>query len=376
MRRATRWIGAALSAACVAVLPGCDWHGLNSLKLPGTAGGGPGSYTIQAQLPDVVNIQENTRVRVDDINVGNVTKIEVQDWHALVTMRIDGDVHLPANSTAKIGQTSLLGSMHIELAPPTDEQPVGQLTNGSVIPLSHANMYPTTEQTLASVSVLLNGGGLGQLQEITQAVAKAFAGRENDMRSLLHQLDEFIAGTNEQTDDIIAAAENLNSLVGQFAAKDPVVDRALMTVPKALAVLAKERTEIADAIDQLGKFSAIAADTLRQSKESLVNNLRNIAPVLRRLADAGPSLTKGLDGLATYPWPTSTVTNWFRGDYANLTMIVDLTLSRIDTGIFTGSRWEGNMTRLELQWGRTIGMQPSPATAGNPLTFPYHFEGY
>lgn len=371
-----RAIVATFSTCCIAVLPGCDWHGLNSLTLPGTSGGGPGSYTIQAQLPDVVNIQENTRVRVDDVNIGNVTKIEVQDWHALVTMRINGDVHLPANATAKIGQTSLLGSMHIELAPPKNESPVGQLKNGSVIPLAHASMYPTTEQTLASVSVLLNGGGLAQLQEITQAVAKAFAGRENDMRSLLHQLDEFIAGTNDQTDDIITAAENLNSLAGQFAAKDQVVDRALLTVPKALAVLAKERTEIADAIDQLGKFSAIAADTIRQSKESLVNNLRQIAPVLRRLADAGPSLTKGLDGLATYPWPTSTVTNWFRGDYANLTMIVDLTLSRIDTGIFTGSRWEGNLTQLELQWGRTIGMQPSPATAGNPLTYPYHFEGY
>ncbi|BDE14983.1 mammalian cell entry protein [Mycobacterium kiyosense] len=357
-------------------LTGCDWHGLNSLKLPGTAGGGPGSYTIQAQLPDVVNIQENTRVRVDDVTVGNVTKVEVQEWHALVTMRIDGDVRLPANATAKLGQTSLLGSMHIELAPPKDAPPVGQLVNGSVIPLSHAGMYPTTEQTLASVSVLLNGGGLGQLQEITQAVAKAFAGRENDMRSLLHQLDEFIAGTNAQTDDIIAAAENLNALTGQFAAKDQVVDRAVTTVPKALAVLAQERAAIADAIDQLGKFSAIAADTVRQSKQSLVENLRNIAPVLRRLADAGPSLTKGLDGLATYPWPTSTVRNWFRGDYANLTMIVDLTLSRIDTGIFTGSRWEGNLTQLELQWGRTIGMQPSPATAGNPLTFPYHDGGY
>lgn len=373
-----RLIIAVLTVACLALLPGCgsDWHGLNSLTLPGTSGGGPDSYTIQAQLPDVVNIQENTRVRVDDVNIGNVTKIEVQDWHALVTMRINGDVRLPANATAKIGQTSLLGSMHIELAPPKDQPPVGQLKNGSVIPLSHASMYPTTEQTLASVSVLLNGGGLAQLQEITQSVAKAFAGRENDMRSLLQQLDVFIAGTNKQTDDIIAASENLNALVGQFAAKDPAVDWALTTVPKALAVLAKERGQIADAIDQLGKFSAIAADTLRQSKESLVNNLRQIEPVLRRLADAGPALTKGLEGLTTYPWPTSTVTNWFRGDYANLTMIVDLTLSRIDTGIFTGSRWEGNLTQLEMQWGRTIGMQPSPVTGGNPLTFPYHDGGY
>jgi phospholipid/cholesterol/gamma-HCH transport system substrate-binding protein len=373
MRRA---VAAALCGVCVAAVSACGWKGLNSFTLPGTAGGGPGSYTIQAQMPDVVTIQENTRVRVDDVNVGNVTKIELQDWHALVTMRINGDVHLPANSTVKLGQTSLLGSMHVELGPPKDEPPAGQLKNGSVIPLSRASMYPTTEQTLASVAILLNGGGLGQLQEITQALAKAFAGRENDMRSLLGQLDHFIASTNAQTDDIISAAENLNSLAGQVAVKDSVVDKALMTVPKALAVLADERTKIADAIDQLGKFSAIAADTIHQSKESLVNNLRNIAPVLRSLADAGPSLTRGLDGLLAYPWPASTVRNWFRGDYANLTLVVDLTLSRIDQGLFTGSRWEGNLTQLELQWGRTIGMQPSPVTGGNPLTYPYHFGGY
>ena len=373
MRRA---IAAALTLACVAALPACGWHGLNTFTLPGTAGGGPGAYTIQAQMPDVVTIQENTRVRVDDVNIGNVTKIEIQDWHALVTMRINGDVHLPANSTAKLGQTSLLGSMHIELTPPKDEPPVGELKNGSVIPLSHASMYPTTEQTLASVSILLNGGGIAQLQEINQAIAKAFAGRENDMRSLLDQLDVFIRGTNEQTDDIIAAADNLNSLAAQVAAKDPVVDKALTTVPKALAVLAQERTTIADAIDQLGKFSAVVADTIHQSRESLVNNLRNIAPVLRSLADAGPALTKGLDGLVTYPWPASTARNWFRGDYANLSLVVDLTLSRIDQGIFTGTRWEGNLTQLELLWGRTIGMQPSPATGGNPLTFPYHNGGY
>lgn len=367
---------AAVGLICVVTLSACGWRGLNSFSLPGTAGGGPGAYTIQAQMPDVVTIQENTRVRVDDVNVGNVTKIELQDWHALVTMRINGDVHLPANSTAKLGQTSLLGSMHIELAPPKGEAPAGQLKAGSVIPLSRASLYPTTEQTLASVSILLNGGGISQLQEITQAVARAFAGRENDMRSLLNQIDEFIARTNDQTDDIIAAAENLNSLVGQIAANDTVVDKALTSVPKALDVLAKERTKIADTIDQVGKFSAIAADTIHQSRESLVNNLRNIAPVLRSLADAGPSLTKGLDGLATYPWPASTVRNWFRGDYANLTLIVDLTLSRIDQGLFTGSRWEGNLTQLELQWGRTIGMQPSPVTGGNPLTYPYHFGGY
>ena len=99
-----RVLAAALTVRVHSVLSGCgEWRGLNSLSLPGTEGDEGGSYTIQAQLPDVVVIQQNTRVRVADVNVGNVTKIEVQDWHALVTMRINNDVHLPANATAKVG---------------------------------------------------------------------------------------------------------------------------------------------------------------------------------------------------------------------------------------------------------------------------------
>ena len=77
-------------------------------------------------MPDVDNIEPNSRVRVADVTVGNVTKIERQGWNALVTMELNGNVQLPANATAKLGQTSLLGSLHIELAPPTEAAPRGQ----------------------------------------------------------------------------------------------------------------------------------------------------------------------------------------------------------------------------------------------------------
>ncbi|MDF2824506.1 MAG: mammalian cell entry protein, partial [Mycobacterium sp.] len=146
-------ISSGLAVAGAVTLTGCgDWQGLNSLPLPGTEGTGPGAYTVVAQMPDVDNLEQNSRVRVGDVTVGNVSKIERQDWHAVVTMKLNGDVQLPANATATIGQTSLLGSLHIELAPPTEVAPEGRLGDGSVIPLSSAGSYPTTEQTLGAVS--------------------------------------------------------------------------------------------------------------------------------------------------------------------------------------------------------------------------------
>jgi phospholipid/cholesterol/gamma-HCH transport system substrate-binding protein len=364
----------AVLALLATVLSGCAWRGLNSLTLPGTEGSGAGAFKIQAQLPDVSTLQENSRVRVGDVNVGTVTKIERQGWHARITMTLNGDVELPANAVATVGQTSLLGSAHVELAAPDGVVPQGRLRGGSLIPLASGGAYPNTEQTLAALSLLLNGGGLGQVQDITEALSTAFAGREADLRSAIDQLDELMSRLNAQTGDIIAASESLNGLADQFAASKPVLDNALRTIPDALAVLAEQRTTLADALDVFGKFGALTADAVNQSKDNLVAELKDLGPVLESLGDAGPALTRALSLMATFPWPKETLANWMRGDYANLTAVVDLTLSRIDSALFTGTRFEGDLTKLELQWGRTIGQTPSPYTAGNPLIIPYRVD--
>lgn len=379
-RNLRRRFTAALATVIVTATSGCGWQGLNSLPLPGTAGNGPGSFEVQAQMPDVSNIQPNSRVRVDDVTVGHVSKIELEGTHALVTMRLNGDVDLPANATANIGLTTIFGSLHIELAAPSDAPPRGALRQGSLIPLSRATASPTPEQTLAALSLVLNGGGVARAGDITEALSTAFRGREQDLRSLLEQSDTFAANLDEQSGDIISATDSLNRLVGQFAAQQPVLDRAVQTIPEALAVLNGQRSGLVEAAAQLGKFSALTTDTVNRSKENLVKELHQVGPVLQSLADAGPALTRSLGVLPTYPFPNANIDKWQRGDSANLTAVIDLTLSRLDAGLFTGTRWECNLTQLELQWGRTIGQFPSPCLSGgplapaNPLTAPYRWD--
>lgn len=375
-----RLAAGAVAIAMVIVISGCGWQGLNSLPLPGTQGNGPGSFEVRAQMPDVSNIQPNSRVRVGDVTVGHVSKIQLEGNHALVTMQLNDNVELPANATATVGLTTIFGSLHIELAPPTEEPPQGRLQAGALIPLSRTSASPTPEQTLAALSLVLNGGGVGQAGDITQALSTAFHGREQDLRSLIEQSDKFAANLDDQSGDIIAATDSLNDLVGKFAAQQPVLDRAVQTIPDALAVLNNQQGDLIEAADQLGKFSALTTDTVNRSKDNLIKELQQAGPVLESLANAGPALTRSLGVLPTYPFPNANMDNWQRGDSANLTAVIDLTLSRLDAGLFTGTRWECNLTQLELQWGRTIGQFPSPclagtgSTPGNPLTAPYHWD--
>ena len=126
-------------------------------------------------------------------------------------------------------------------------------------------------------------------------------------------------------------------------------------------MLKDERDNLADALDQLGKFSALAADSVNQTKDALVKELNELGPVLESLANAGPALTRSLSFLATYPWPKETLTKWVRGDYANLTAIFDLTLSRLDASLFTGTRWEGEPDRAGAAMG------PHHRSAAQPI---------
>lgn len=374
MTRPRRCLLAGLLIVTMVTAGGCQWRGVNSMPLPGTSGNGDGAFVIQAQLPDVTNLVENSRVRVGDVTVGSISKIEQQGWHALVTMRLDSNVDLPENATATVGQTSLLGSLHIELAPPTQEAPRGRLHNGTLIPLSAAGSYPTAEQTLAALSLLLNNGGLGKVHDITTAFTTALGGREIDARTLIDQLDRFIGTLNDQVDDIITATDSLNHLAGGLAQQEPVLNRALDAIPASLAVLKDQRHNLTDMLVKLGQFSALATHTVDESKDKTVRILNEVGPVLDSLANAGPALTRSLSQLTTFPWPKETLGNWIRGDLANASLVMDLTLSRLDSTFLTGTRFEGKLTELELQWGRTIGQLPSPYTAGNPLIVPYHFN--
>ena len=107
----------------VLVLAGCQFGGLNSLNMPGTAGHGSGSYTITVELPDVATLPQNSPVLLDDVTIGSVSGIEAVQrpdgtFYAAVQLSLDGDIDLPQNSTATVAQTSLLGSQHVQLAPP------------------------------------------------------------------------------------------------------------------------------------------------------------------------------------------------------------------------------------------------------------------
>src|SRR3712207_492756 len=105
------------------LLAGCTeggFGGLYNTPLPGGADVGDHPYQVTAQFGDVLDLVPQASVKVNDVAVGRVAKIELAPDNkvALVTLVVNGSVTLPANAGAELRQSSLLGEKYVQLRQP------------------------------------------------------------------------------------------------------------------------------------------------------------------------------------------------------------------------------------------------------------------
>ena len=325
-------------------------------------------------MPETLALNANSRVRVADVFVGRVRKIELKNWVPLLTVDLEPGVQLPSNALARIGQTSLLGSQHVELDEPEDPSPE-PLRNGDTIPLERSSAFPTIERTLASISGILTGGGIPNIEVIQNEVNAILTGRSGEIREFLNRLDTFTFELNQQRQDITRAIDSTDRLLAIVAERNETLDRVLTEFPPLIQHFAETRDLFADAVTALGRLSATADETLSNTNANLNTNLKNLQRPLRELAKASPYLVGALKLLLTTPFPIDNVDKVIRGDYMNASVTIDLTLSAIDNGFLSGTGISGMLRALEQAWGRDpatmipdVRFTPNPNNApGGPL---------
>ena len=362
----------ALALVMVAlVLSSCgSWKGIANVPLPGGPGTGSDKMTIYVQMPDTLALNVNSRVRVADVYVGRVRSIELKNWIATLTLDLQPGIKLPANTLAKIGQTSLLGSQHVQLDSPPD--PSSQLLkSGDTIPLKNSSAFPTTERVLASIATILRGGGVQNLETIQTEINNLLTGRADQIREFLGRLDTFTDQLNQQREDITRAIDSTNRLLNIVAARNDTLDRVLTEFPPLIKHFADTRDLFADAVQALGRISLAADNALSPSSANLHTNLQNLQRPLKQLGRASPYLVGALKLMLTAPFSIENVPKVVRGDYLNVSLMVDLTLSAVDNGILSGTGISGMLRALEQAWGRDPAtMIPDVRFTPNPHDVP------
>lgn len=353
-----------LLVVALVALTGCGFQSLQELPLPGGAALGPEPYTVTAQFTNVVDLVPNNSVRVNDVPVGVVREVSLapDGWTAQVRVEVNGAVVLPANATARLRQTSLLGEKFVELLPAPSAPPQGRLANGAVIPVDQTDVGAQVEEVLGALSLLLNGGGVEKVQTIARELNAATTGNEEQLRSLLANLDTLVGTLDRQKADIVRAIDSLERLTRTLVDQRARLANVIDNLGPGLDVLNQQRGLLVETLQALRRLSDVGTDVIRRSQANTVADLRALQPILRNLVEAGDALPRSLEILVTIPFADNSL-NVIKGDFANIDVSLQINLQDLLTVLLNSPEVPGVDAIFKLL--QTPGTTPQPAGAAS-----------
>jgi len=101
--------------------------------------GDPGGYTLVAKFDRIDGIDPGGAVRISGIRVGQILSMDLDpvSYRAEVRFSVDREVEIPADSSAQILSSSLLGGKYLAIVPGGDEV---MLDEGGEIPFTQSSV--------------------------------------------------------------------------------------------------------------------------------------------------------------------------------------------------------------------------------------------
>lgn len=290
---------------------------MRNIPLPGSGVSGD-TITVTVQFDEALNLAKGAAVKVNGVDSGKVQSVSAKDFKAVAVLKMRKSAQMRTNATARLRYTTPLGELFVDVSNPAQG---ALLADGQELAKQNASTAPTVEDALASASLLINGGGLNQLQTVTDELNAAIGGREDSVRELMSNANTFLSEANSTTGDIDAALRALAGLSQVLNANRSTINAAMTQIEPAAKVLRENTPEFTELLAKLAEFSGTANDVVGKTRGQILQMVREVTPVLQEFlsvrSDLGPSFTDlvHLSKLFAAAAP---------GDYANMKLVLEM----------------------------------------------------
>jgi phospholipid/cholesterol/gamma-HCH transport system substrate-binding protein len=250
---------------------------------------------IAAEFEDALNLAIGAKVKVNGIDVGRVKEVTSKDFLAIAMLRVKQDSNIHRGATARLRYNTPLGELFVDILSPKTGT---LLKDGDTMVPPVTSTAPTVEDALASASLLINGGGLEQLQTITEEFQKAVGQRGPTIRQLLDRTSNFLEEANATTGSIDRALTALASASSVLNARQDVINRAVHEITPVAKVLRENTDEVVALLQELVRLAQKANDLVGASRQELLATIRELGPVLDTFYSLRGRFSKGLRDLA------------------------------------------------------------------------------
>ncbi|MBX7435372.1 MCE family protein [Mycobacterium sp. Y57] len=267
-----------------------------------------------AMFTDVFGLREGDDVRMAGVRVGRVEKIELQGNVAKVSFVVQSDQQVLGTTVASVTYQNIVGQRYLVLSLGNIGDP-GPLAEGSVIPLEQSDPSFDVTALLNGYEPLFSLLNPVDADNLTKGVVQSLQGDESALASLISQTSQFseaFAGRDQELGTVIT---DLNTVMANLARHNDNLDQVLTQARSAVSTFDAQRTQLVDATGSTARVVrqlSTITDEIYPSLNELVTRqpgfAQHMVEIEPQLAFAGANLPLLLKGFAR-------VTN--EGAYAN-----------------------------------------------------------
>jgi len=246
------------------------------------------TFELHAIFKNVNGLQTGNNVRYSGINVGTVSRINMEnDTTIRVIMKMDGGMldHIKQNAIATIGSDGLVGSMIVSIVPGDESAPlvadgdqiktysrIGAKDMLSTLNLTNENAALLTSELLRSTVALNEGRGvLGRLLYDT-IMAQNLNRTAGNLRRASDQAGQILENVNTEIQEL-----DLEHSIGGILLTDSLSGQQFKEVIKDMGKVSKRMDTLSTTLDSLTRRINKAEGTLNYllTDTTLVRRIEN-----------------------------------------------------------------------------------------------------
>jgi phospholipid/cholesterol/gamma-HCH transport system substrate-binding protein len=213
---------------------------------------GRDNFELTATFDNAQGLLVNDNVKISGVPVGKVTKIDVEEGRARVTIQVSNDYadELPSDTSAAIRWRNLIGQRYLYLYPGVSST---TLEDGGTIEETEdvvdlGELFNRLGPIVASIDE-------GQVNEFLEAVTQALQGNEDRVGQAIADLGTLAEGLATRDDTIGRLIVNLDTITGTIASRDQQI-RTLLENLLAISEAFSSNTDVLDAaLQEVGGLS-------------------------------------------------------------------------------------------------------------------------
>jgi phospholipid/cholesterol/gamma-HCH transport system substrate-binding protein len=261
-----------------------------------------GGDTYYANFSESGGLKANDEVRIAGVRVGKVRGIELAGDKVRVEFQVDEAAEFGPETEAEIRVKTLLGAMYVALVPKGS----GQMEEGDEIPVERTEspfdvvqVFEGLAERSESIDTDQLAESLNTMAALTENTPEEFkaalkgvsalsanvAARDEELNTLLRNLEKVSGVLGDRSGDIIALMEDGDLLFRALVARREAVHDLLVAtsqLSQQLTGLVQDtRADLKPALDNLDSV----VDLLNENRENIDNSLRLMAPFYRVFAN-------------------------------------------------------------------------------------------